>query len=139
MGPPAPGRGGAGARPPLRRPRSALQGAFWGLILGLLLGFLRLVLDYIYPQPPCNQQDTRPAVVKDVHYLYFSMVLSAVTLAAVCSVSWATAPPSREMVRGLWGYGLSPFPARDRNVMVGGGGTGCHQQPRDPLTLQLGT
>lgn len=87
----------------LRCPCSDLQGAFWGLTLGLLLGLIRLVLDFIYPQPRCDQQDTRPSVVKDVHYLYFSMVLSAVTLVSVSVVSWATEPPSREMVhRGLY-------------------------------------
>lgn len=62
---------------------------------------IRLVLDFIYPQPRCDQQDTRPSVVKDVHYLYFSMVLSAVTLVSVSVVSWVTEPPSKEMVSRL--------------------------------------
>lgn len=77
-----------------------MQGAFWGLIWGLLLGLIRLLLDFIYPQPRCDQRDERPSVVKDVHYLYFSMVLSAVTLLVMSAVSWATQPPSKEMVRG---------------------------------------
>lgn len=84
----------------LRCPCSDLQGAFWGLIWGLLLGLIRLLLDFIYPQPRCDQRDERPAVVKDVHYLYFSMVLSAVTLLVMSAVSWATQPPSKEMVGG---------------------------------------
>ncbi|XP_019505382.1 PREDICTED: sodium/myo-inositol cotransporter 2 isoform X2 [Hipposideros armiger] len=81
--------------------RANEKGAFWGLTLGLLLGLIRLVLDFIYPQPRCDQQDTRPSVVKDVHYLYFSMVLSAVTLVSVSVVSWVTEPPSKEMVSRL--------------------------------------
>ena len=94
---------------------SALQGAFFGLVLGLLLGLVRLILDFIYVQPRCDQLDERPAVVKDVHYLYFSMILSSVTLITVCAVSWFTEPPSKEMV--LWGLTLYPlrrFTASDR-------------------------
>ncbi|XP_024600428.1 sodium/myo-inositol cotransporter 2 isoform X5 [Neophocaena asiaeorientalis asiaeorientalis] len=77
--------------------RTNEKGAFFGLILGLLLGLVRLVLDFIYVQPRCDQPDERPAVVKDVHYLYFSMILSSVTLITVSVVSWFTEPPSKEM------------------------------------------
>ncbi|XP_004477134.1 sodium/myo-inositol cotransporter 2 [Dasypus novemcinctus] len=81
--------------------RTNEKGAFSGLILGLLLGFIRLVLDFIYPPPLCDQPDERPAVVKDVHYLYLSMILSVVTLIAVSTVTWFTEPPSKEMVSRL--------------------------------------
>ncbi|XP_073648292.1 sodium/myo-inositol cotransporter 2 isoform X4 [Tursiops truncatus] len=81
--------------------RTNEKGAFFGLILGLLLGLVRLVLDFIYVQPRCDQPDERPAVVKDVHYLYFSMILSSVTLITVSVVSWFTEPPSKEMVSRL--------------------------------------
>ncbi|KAM5130385.1 sodium/myo-inositol cotransporter 2 isoform 3-T3 [Callospermophilus lateralis] len=81
--------------------RANEKGAFSGLILGLLLGLIRLVLDFIYVQPLCDQPDERPAVVRDVHYLYFSMILSTATLITVCTVSWLTEPPSKEMVSRL--------------------------------------
>ncbi|KAB0381755.1 sodium/myo-inositol cotransporter 2 [Muntiacus reevesi] len=81
--------------------RANEKGAFFGLVLGLLLGLVRLILDFIYVQPRCDQLDERPAVVKDVHYLYFSMILSSVTLITVCAVSWFTEPPSKEMVSRL--------------------------------------
>ncbi|XP_031288885.2 sodium/myo-inositol cotransporter 2 [Camelus dromedarius] len=81
--------------------RTNEKGAFSGLILGLLLGLVRLVLDFIYEQPRCDQPDNRPAVVKNVHYLYFSMILSGVTLITVSTVSWFTQPPSKEMVSRL--------------------------------------
>nr|XP_019605755.1 PREDICTED: sodium/myo-inositol cotransporter 2 isoform X2 [Rhinolophus sinicus] len=81
--------------------RANEKGAFWGLIWGLLLGLIRLLLDFVYPQPRCDQRDERPSVVKDVHYLYFSMVLSGVTLLVMSAVSWATQPPSQEMVSRL--------------------------------------
>uniref|UniRef100_A0A8D2E0T9 Sodium/myo-inositol cotransporter 2 n=1 Tax=Sciurus vulgaris TaxID=55149 RepID=A0A8D2E0T9_SCIVU len=81
--------------------RANEKGAFSGLLLGLLLGLIRLVLDFVYVQPLCDQPDERPAVVKDVHYLYFSMILSVATLITVCTVSWFTEPPSKEMVSRL--------------------------------------
>ncbi|XP_059107177.1 sodium/myo-inositol cotransporter 2 isoform X3 [Peromyscus eremicus] len=81
--------------------RTNEKGAFSGLILGLLLGLVRLVLDFIYVQPRCDQPDERPAVVKDVHYLYFSMILSSATLVTVITVSWFTETPSKEMVSRL--------------------------------------
>ncbi|XP_049645076.1 sodium/myo-inositol cotransporter 2 isoform X4 [Suncus etruscus] len=80
--------------------RTNEKGAFAGLIFGLLLGLIRLVLDFIYVQPLCGEPDERPEVVK-VHYLYFSMILSIVTLLTVFAVSWFTEPPSSEMVSRL--------------------------------------
>ncbi|XP_058536540.1 sodium/myo-inositol cotransporter 2 isoform X3 [Ochotona princeps] len=81
--------------------RTNEKGAFWGLILGLLLGFLRLILDFIYVQPTCDQPDERPSVVKSVHYLYFSMILSSVTLVTLTATTLLTEPPSQEMISRL--------------------------------------
>lgn len=83
-----------------------LQGAFWGLFLGLLVGGVRMALDFIYPSPLCYQEDSRPDVVKHVHYLYFSTVLSLLTLVVV-GVSLATEKPRPEQVRGGWGVLLN--------------------------------
>uniref|UniRef100_A0A8C6RMV0 Sodium/myo-inositol cotransporter 2 n=1 Tax=Nannospalax galili TaxID=1026970 RepID=A0A8C6RMV0_NANGA len=94
--------------------RTNEKGAFSGLILGLLLGLVRLVLDFIYVQPRCDQPDERPAVVKDVHYLYFSMILSSATLITVFSVSWFTETPSNEMVSRLtWFTRHEPIVQKD--------------------------
>uniref|UniRef100_A0A8D2PD18 Sodium/myo-inositol cotransporter 2 n=1 Tax=Zosterops lateralis melanops TaxID=1220523 RepID=A0A8D2PD18_ZOSLA len=84
--------------------RANEKGAFWGLVVGLLLGVVRLVLDFIYPEPRCGEPDGRPAVVKYMHYLYFSMVLAAISTLTVLVVSLATEPPGPEMVR------VSPTP-----------------------------
>uniref|UniRef100_A0A7M4F081 Sodium/myo-inositol cotransporter 2 n=1 Tax=Crocodylus porosus TaxID=8502 RepID=A0A7M4F081_CROPO len=89
--------------------RTNEKGAFWGLVVGLLLGLIRMVLDFIYPQPQCSQPDTRPAVVKYVHYLYFSMILAAITTITAMVVSLLTDPPSEEMARPLHGLRTSLF------------------------------
>ncbi|CAB1342343.1 unnamed protein product [Coregonus sp. 'balchen'] len=78
-----------------------MMGAFWGLFLGLLVGGVRMALDFIYPSPLCYQEDSRPDVVKHVHYLYFSTMLSLLTLVVVVGVSLATEKPSPEQISRL--------------------------------------
>uniref|UniRef100_A0A2K5Y977 Sodium/myo-inositol cotransporter 2 n=1 Tax=Mandrillus leucophaeus TaxID=9568 RepID=A0A2K5Y977_MANLE len=113
--------------------RTNEKGAFWGLISGLLLGLIRLVLDFIYVQPRCDQPDERPVLVKSIHYLYFSMILSTVTLITVSTVSWFTESPSKEMdmtpkqskvakailwLCGIQDKGKEELPARAEPVIV---------------------
>ncbi|CAO2583144.1 Sodium/myo-inositol cotransporter 2 [Lemmus lemmus] len=106
--------------------RTNEKGAFSGLVLGLLLGLVRLALDFVYVQPRCDQPDERPSVVKDVHYLYFSMILSSATLITVCTVSCLTETPSREMVSRLtWFTRHEPVVQKDPVL------------PANPLSLTL--
>ncbi|KAG7459457.1 hypothetical protein MATL_G00210810 [Megalops atlanticus] len=81
--------------------RTNEKGAFWGLVLGLLAGCVRMLLDFVYPVPLCHEVDTRPGIVKYIHYLYFSIILSIFTLAVVVTVSLATEKPPVEQVSGL--------------------------------------
>ncbi|KAM8825207.1 sodium/myo-inositol cotransporter 2 [Synchiropus picturatus] len=81
--------------------RTNEKGAFWGLTLGLLVGCIRMLLDFIYPVPPCYEVDDRPAVLKYVHYLYFSIILSVITLIIVVTVSLATEEPRPEQISRL--------------------------------------
>lgn len=81
--------------------RTNEKGAFWGLLVGLITGSVRMILDFVYPEPLCFEEDTRPAVVKDIHYLYFSMMLSAITLVVVVCVSLATEEPKPEQISRL--------------------------------------
>ncbi|XP_029293907.1 sodium/myo-inositol cotransporter 2 isoform X1 [Cottoperca gobio] len=76
--------------------RTNEQGAFWGLVVGLMVGCIRMLLDFIYPEPLCYEEDDRPAVLKYVHYLYFSMLLSFITLVVVVVISLATEAPKPE-------------------------------------------
>lgn len=77
------------------------QGAFWGLAIGLLVGCIRMLLDFVYPAPLCYEEDGRPGVLKYVHYLYFSILLSVITLVVVVVVSLATEEPGQEQVKPL--------------------------------------
>lgn len=69
------------------------------MVLGLLIGVVRMILDFVYPVPQCYETDTRPDIIKYVHYLYFSIILSLLTFAVVVCVSLATEKPKEEQVR----------------------------------------
>lgn len=75
------------------------QGAFWGLMAGLLLGALRLVLEFLHPEPPCGQADTRPALLRNAHYLHFAIALFLLTCAGVAAGSLLSPPPQQRQVR----------------------------------------
>ena len=47
------------------------KGAFWSLMVGLLTGVIRMVLDFIYVEPACGEEDTRPSIIKDVTFLNY--------------------------------------------------------------------
>ncbi|TNM97344.1 hypothetical protein fugu_015500 [Takifugu bimaculatus] len=84
--------------------RTNEQGAFWGLVIGLVVGCVRMLLDFIYPAPLCYEEDDRPAVLKYVHYLYFSLILSVITLLIVIVISLATEKPKPEQISRLTWY-----------------------------------
>ncbi|XP_052536416.1 sodium/myo-inositol cotransporter 2 isoform X2 [Tympanuchus pallidicinctus] len=92
--------------------RANEKGAFWGLLIGLLMGVIRLVLDFIFPEPQCGERDTRPGVLRYMHYLYFSMVLGAVSTLTVLLVSLLTEPPSEEMISRLTWFTRGDPPAK---------------------------
>ncbi|CAG0923272.1 unnamed protein product [Notodromas monacha] len=69
------------------------KGAFWGLVLGLAIGLVRMALEVVYPEPRCYEVDTRPAILAQVHYMYFATILFWVTIGACVSVSLITKPP----------------------------------------------
>jgi len=64
----------------------------------MLVGVIRMILDFVYPTPLCYESDTRPDIIKYVHFLYFSIILSLLTLIVVVCVSLATEKPKPEQV-----------------------------------------
>uniref|UniRef100_A0A3P9HJM3 Solute carrier family 5 member 9 n=1 Tax=Oryzias latipes TaxID=8090 RepID=A0A3P9HJM3_ORYLA len=95
-------------------PRVNEHGAFWGLMAGLVVGLIRMVLEFCFPPPACGQTDGRPAVVADVHYLYFALILLAFTGLVIAAVSLATAPISEEHLHRLtWWSRFSTEPRVD--------------------------
>ncbi|XP_038163667.1 sodium/myo-inositol cotransporter 2 isoform X2 [Cyprinodon tularosa] len=99
--------------------RANEKGAFWGLAIGLTVGCIRMLLDFIYPAPMCFEKDDRPSVLKYVHYLYFSMLLSFITLVVVVAVSLATEEPSPEQISRLtWFTRFDPVMPKEEVISV---------------------
>ncbi|XP_044286106.1 sodium/glucose cotransporter 4 [Varanus komodoensis] len=89
-------------------------GAFWGLIFGLVVGFIRMVLEFTYVVPSCGEEDQRPAVLKDVHYLYFAIILCVLTAVVIVSISLCTPPiPEENLARLTWWTRHSKTPGKD--------------------------
>lgn len=34
---------------------------------GMFFGLIRMILDFIYFEPPCGQEDKRPTILKEVY------------------------------------------------------------------------
>uniref|UniRef100_A0AAR2LQ10 Solute carrier family 5 member 9 n=1 Tax=Pygocentrus nattereri TaxID=42514 RepID=A0AAR2LQ10_PYGNA len=84
-------------------PWTSGSGAFWGLIVGLVIGVTLMVLQFAYGTPSCGEKDLRPDLLKDVHYLYFALILLALTGLVITVVSLCTAPiPNQHLVRLTW-------------------------------------
>ncbi|XP_060116838.1 sodium/myo-inositol cotransporter 2 [Heteronotia binoei] len=120
--------------------RTNEKGAFSGLLVGMVIGLIRMVLDFVYLMPRCDEPDSRPAVVKYVHYLYFSIILSVITLVVVVTVSLLTEPPPEQMVSRLTWFTRKDIPAAKdpagTRIPLPKSTTGTHPVP-PPLALQL--
>ncbi|XP_048716440.1 sodium/glucose cotransporter 4 isoform X4 [Caretta caretta] len=89
-------------------------GAFWGLMFGLVVGGIRMIMEFSYGVPSCGEEDPRPAVLKDVHYLYFALILCVLTAIAIILISLCTPPIPEEKLASLtWWTRHSKPPAID--------------------------
>ncbi|XP_067938623.1 sodium/glucose cotransporter 4-like [Watersipora subatra] len=69
------------------------QGAFWGLMVGLVVGMIRFIWEFSYgPAPPCGEEDTRHALISQVHYLHFGIILFVIVVAVTVVISMLTKP-----------------------------------------------
>ena len=62
------------------------------MMLGMVVGVVRMLMDFILPQPACGEPDGRPFLLMKVHYLYFAMILMGVTIVVTVMVSLVTPP-----------------------------------------------
>ena len=64
---------------------------------------IRMGLDFAMPAPFCgsHEPDTRPAILKDVHFLHFAIILSGVSIASTVLISLLTEPRPPEKVRNF--------------------------------------
>lgn len=65
---------------------------------GLVVGATRLVLEFLHPAPLCGDPDTRPTILRSIHYLHFAIALFVLTGAVVATGSLLTAHPQHVQV-----------------------------------------
>ncbi|XP_067421656.1 sodium/myo-inositol cotransporter [Emydura macquarii macquarii] len=94
------------------------QGAFYGGMVGFVLGFIRLILAFVYRVPECNQPDTRPGFIKNIHYMYIATALFWITGIVTVTVSLLTPPPTKEQVRTTTFWSLKIRPVKE-NALKG--------------------
>ncbi|XP_061865691.1 sodium/glucose cotransporter 1 isoform X2 [Colius striatus] len=79
------------------------QGAFWGLIVGLLVGLSRMITEFAYGTGSCALPSNCPFIICGIHYLYFAIILFAVSSIVVLAVSFMTKPiPDVHLHRLVW-------------------------------------
>ncbi|XP_071819230.1 sodium/glucose cotransporter 4-like isoform X2 [Apostichopus japonicus] len=106
--------------------RTNEKGAFWGIICGTALAVLRLILDIVYPEPACGEDDTRPNLsILGIHYLYFNCLIALVCFVVTIAVSLLTEALPYEKVIGktFFTRGQSVSYEADADVDVTKGGT----------------
>ncbi|XP_028998466.1 sodium/myo-inositol cotransporter-like [Betta splendens] len=81
-------------------------GAFWGGVVGFVLGLLRLILAFVYREPHCDKPDTRPFLIKHVHFMYVAAILFWVSGLVTVIVSLCTPAPKKEQIRATTLCGL---------------------------------
>ncbi|KAG9348797.1 hypothetical protein JZ751_029114 [Albula glossodonta] len=92
-------------------------GAFWGGMTGFTLGTIRLILAFIYREPPCDQPDDRPFFITGIHYMYVAAGLFWISGLVAVVVSLCTPPPNKEQVLTTTVWGLrcrEKLPVKDK-------------------------
>jgi solute:Na+ symporter, SSS family len=86
------------------------QGCLWAMVVGFILGVFRMLVDTPvtlglekFPAGIQNlyAQGSLLWIVNHVNFQYFSVLITIVSAVVMVAVSWATAPPSGEQIRGL--------------------------------------
>ncbi|XP_026302841.1 sodium/glucose cotransporter 1-like, partial [Piliocolobus tephrosceles] len=83
--------------------RHNIQGAFWGLILGFLVGISRMITEFAYGTGSCIEPSNCPTIICGVHYLYFAIILFAISVITIVVISLLTKPiPDVHLYRLCW-------------------------------------
>lgn len=103
--------------------RTTEQGAFFGLMLGLVVGMIRFIWEFSYPNAPCGEDDPRPAIIANVHYLHFGIILFVITIIGTIIISILTKPKDTSELQGMtfWTKGMNmPFKKMTKLKTVSG-------------------
>ncbi|XP_017345155.1 sodium/glucose cotransporter 1 [Ictalurus punctatus] len=78
-------------------------GAFYGMLIGLAIGLTRMFAEFVYGTGSCANPSDCPTIICGVHYLYFGLILYAVSLVLVLCISLMTKPiDDKHLYRLCW-------------------------------------
>ncbi|XP_053501685.1 sodium/glucose cotransporter 1 [Ictalurus furcatus] len=78
-------------------------GAFYGMLIGLAIGLTRMIAEFVYGTGSCANPSDCPTIICGVHYLYFGLILYAVSLVLVLCISLMTKPiDDKHLYRLCW-------------------------------------
>lgn len=74
--------------------RTTEKAAFVTLIVCISIGFIRMIITFAIPGPPCGslEKDKRWPIIAKVHYLHFAMILGSISLFLLIGISIMTKP-----------------------------------------------
>lgn len=85
-------------------------------MVGLVVGLVRFGWESSYQRVACGgeEEDARPSIIRDVHYLHFGIILFIIVFIVTVVVSLLTPPiPSQYVSRTV--VILNPLPFNRRN------------------------
>lgn len=108
-------------------------GAFWGLILGFLIGISRMITEFAYGTGSCMEPSNCPTIICGVHYLYFAIILFAITLIVVLAISFLTKPiPDVHLYRLCWSLRNS----KEERIDLDAGDEDFREDPMDTIEIE---
>ncbi|XP_038203958.1 sodium/glucose cotransporter 1 [Arvicola amphibius] len=108
-------------------------GAFWGLILGFLIGISRMITEFAYGTGSCMEPSNCPTIICGVHYLYFAIILFAITLVVVLAISFLTKPiPDVHLYRLCWSLRNS----KEERIDLDAGDEDFQEDPKDTIEIE---
>ncbi|XP_014675524.1 PREDICTED: sodium/glucose cotransporter 4-like, partial [Priapulus caudatus] len=98
-------------------------------------------MDFYYHEPTCVEEwtdgDPRPAFVKNVHYMYFALILFWLTIITAVIISLMTAPlPEKHLVRTTYWTRNDPHEVEDKDHVDETAGIHDDEQREIEIPLQ---
>ena len=71
-------------------------------MLAFVTGVIRMILVFVYHDSGgCGEEDPRPDILKNFHYMYFSLFITLLTAVTAVVISLLTAKPDEKYVSGV--------------------------------------
>ncbi|KAK3105233.1 hypothetical protein FSP39_020356 [Pinctada imbricata] len=118
-------------------PRVNETGAFWSLMLALLTGLIRMGLVFYYHDTgDCLRPDPRPDILKNFHYMYFSLFITLLTASSAIIISIFTEKPSeKQLYRTTWWTRHLPYKSQEELEKVGADNSECSGKTNPGYTV----